>query len=328
MPSRLTTLIPLAVAAGSLAIAGCGGGSDLPGEDVPLNAAPSESDFPSTDGRTIDQILADAGVADDNVILPAGQVFRTGENRFGFGVFDLSQKPITDADVALYAAPASGGPAEGPYPARVESLETRSAFTAQTTANDPDSAKVVYVADVDFNQNGPWNVVGLVKNGTSYTASRVPSVKVNAYSKIPQVGDPAPSTHTPTVDDVSDVAQIDTRQPPDDMHQDDLADVLGKEPVVLVFATPALCQSRVCGPVVDVAEQVKADHEGEDIAFIHNEVYNDNDPNKGIQPQLLAYGLRTEPWTFVIDKNGKISSEFEGAVSVNELNDAVDKVLG
>ena len=43
------------------------------------------------------------------------------------------------------------------------------------------------------------------------------------------------------------------------MHDVDFADVVGKKPTVLLFATPALCQSRVCGPVVDVAEQVKRD---------------------------------------------------------------------
>jgi hypothetical protein len=65
-----------------------------------------------------------------------------------------------------------------------------------------------------------------------------------------------------------DVASIDTRVPPSSMHDADFAAVVGKEPVVLVFATPQLCQSRVCGPVVDIAEQVKSDHEGE-AEFIH-----------------------------------------------------------
>ena len=82
------------------------------------------------------------------------------------------------------------------------------------------------------------------------------------------------------------------------MHDVDFADVLGKKPVVLLFATPALCQSRVCGPVVDVAEQVKRDRP-DDAAFIHMEIYNDNDPNKGLRPQLAAFNLPTEPWLFV-----------------------------
>ena len=82
------------------------------------------------------------------------------------------------------------------------------------------------------------------------------------------------------------------------MHDDDLAEVLGKKPVVLLFATPALCQSRVCGPVVDIAEQVKRDR-GDEAAFIHMEIYNDNPANEGLRPQVQAYGLPTEPWLFV-----------------------------
>ena len=37
------------------------------------------------------------------------------------------------------------------------------------------------------------------------------------------------------------------------MHAKSFADVVGRKPVALLFATPQLCQSRVCGPVVDVA---------------------------------------------------------------------------
>ena len=45
-----------------------------------------------------------------------------------------------------------------------------------------------------------------------------------------------------------------------DQHDADFADVIGKKPVVLAVRDAALCQSRVCGPVVDIAEQVKADY--------------------------------------------------------------------
>ena len=91
------------------------------------------------------------------------------------------------------------------------------------------------------------------------------------------------------------------------MHTVDFADVLGKEPVVLLFATPALCQSRVCGPVVDVAEQVE--HEaGDGVDFIHMEVFNNNNASDGYRPQLRAFGLRTEPWLFVIDRKGIVAA--------------------
>jgi hypothetical protein len=74
-----------------------------------------------------------------------------------------------------------------------------------------------------------------------------------------------------------------------------------------------------------VAEQVKSETKG-DVVFIHNEIYNENNPNKGLRPQLGAYGLETEPWIFVIDRSGKVVRRFEGALSVDELKQAVAKV--
>jgi hypothetical protein len=106
------------------------------------------------------------------------------------------------------------------------------------------------------------------------------------------------------------------------MHADNFADVLGKRPILLLFATPALCQSRVCGPVVDIAEEVKGDHKS-DTAFIHMEIYNDNELEKGFRPQVAAYKLPTEPWAFAIDRKGKVAARIEGAYSEHELNEAI-----
>ena len=91
------------------------------------------------------------------------------------------------------------------------------------------------------------------------------------------------------------------------MHTDDFANVVGKKPVVLLFATPALCQSRVCGPVTDIAEQVKQEF-GDRVAFIHQEIYNNNNINDGPRPQMRAFHLTTEPWAYVIDRSGKVST--------------------
>ena len=131
--------------------------------------------------------------------------------------------------------------------------------------------------------------------------------------------------HTPTITDVGgDYSAIDTRQPPSkELHNVDFADVVGKKPIVLLFATPLLCQSRVCGPVVDITDQVR-DERPDAAAFIHMEVYKDNTVDKGFRPQLLAYGLRSEPWLFTIDKQGKVAARLEGAFSARELNAAID----
>jgi hypothetical protein len=58
------------------------------------------------------------------------------------------------------------------------------------------------------------------------------------------------------------------------------------------------------------------------------EIYNDNDPSKGVRPQVRAFHLPSEPWLFVIDRKGVIRSEIEGAFNVAELTRAVKGVTG
>jgi len=52
---------------------------------------------------------------------------------------------------------------------------------------------------------------------------------------------------------------------------------------------------------------------GNRITFIHEEVYVNNQPSKGLRPQLKAFHLRTEPWLFTINRRGIITARLEGA---------------
>ena len=307
----------------ALALSACGSDDS---EEETAAPAPSASDFPAPNGRSTEELYASATPTDDIVVSPTGQLFTEGKNRFGFGVFTAGREQITDAEVAIYAGPANG-PAEGPFPARVEDLATEPEFTAQTTSGDPDAAKAVYVSDLELDRPGEWRLVGLVREGDTYQSVRIPSIVVDEEPKVPLVGDRAPTTSTPTADEVGDLDEIDTRDPHDTMHEADFADVLGEKPVVLLFATPLLCQSRVCGPVVDAAEQVKYEY-GDEVELIHMEVFEDNEIEKGVRPQVADFNLQTEPWLYVIDRDGTVSSAIEGAFSVSELEQAVEKVAG
>jgi hypothetical protein len=154
----------------------------------------------------------------------------------------------------------------------------------------------------------------------------LPSVIVGEFHRVPQPGQKAPLIHTPTPADVGgDLSQITTRIPPDTQNKVDYADALGKEPIILLFATPQFCQSRVCGPVVDVAEQVKQEY-GDKAAFIHMEIYNENNPGKGFRPQVRAFRLPTEPWLFAIGRDGIVKEVIEGAFGVDELTRVVKEV--
>ncbi len=123
-----------------------------------------------------------------------------------------------------------------------------------------------------------------------------------------------------------DVAKIDTRRPPGTMHDASFADVLGKRPTVLLFATPQLCASRVCGPVVDIAEQLKATY-GDRVQFIHQEVYVDNEVEKGLRPPLKAFNLPTEPWLFAVNAKGEITTRLEGSFGFNAMELAIKSAL-
>jgi hypothetical protein len=263
------------------------------------------------------------------VLAPSVSILHKGINRFGFGLFDAARKQITGAEVAIYTARNDGSGVRGPYVARAESMTVKPQFESQTTAQDPNAAKSVYVADVPFKRTGKQAVIAIAKLDGRLLVTNGYGVNVTRPGKPepPDVGDRAIKVHTQTLTDVGgDAAALDTRRPEaTDLLQNDLADVLGKQPVVITFATPQLCQSRVCGPTVDIVEQVKATAP-KNVAFIHQEVYNDNQINKGLRPQLVAWRLQTEPWTFVIDRTGKISTRFEGGFSVGELQRAVAKV--
>jgi hypothetical protein len=323
--SRKTIAAVAALCAVAL-VAGCGGSDN--GTGSRSKPALPATDFPAPHGQSLQQVLLSASKGQQGpVVSPAAAMFYVGTNRFPFGVFTAGRDQITDAQVAIYAAPGKGvnGPAIGPFPARIEDLTTKPAFRAKTTADDPSAAQVAYVSDIPLDKRGPWAFGALIKTGDSYQYSLLPTPHPVGQYPPPQVGQTAPIIHTPTVGEVSDISQIDTRVPADDMHNDDLADVIGKKPVVLLFATPALCQSRVCGPVTDEAEQVKQEF-GDRVAFIHQEVYNNNQINDGVRPQLRAYKLQTEPWLFVIDRSGQVSSVLQGPFSVQELEAAVQKV--
>jgi hypothetical protein len=326
---RSLALIAAALLACALLVA-CGGDDDQSESRPPPVAKPE--DFPSAEGKSLAELRAELGNGGP-VLAPSVSQLTTGENRFGFGLFDRSRAQIANAPAAVYVAPARGGEARGPFPARYESLEVSPQYQSRQTSTDPDAARSVYVADIPFEKPGTYDLLGIARlDGRLVAAtSAAPGLTVvkAADDPIPGIGDPAPRIHTPTEADVGgDVASIDTRLPPSTMHNADFAEVVGKKPVVLIFATPALCQSRVCGPVVDIAEEVKAGMEGEDVEFIHMEVFRDNQIAKGLRPQLVEYNLQTEPWVFTVDPKGKVAARFEGAFSSRELEEGIKKARG
>ena len=109
------------------------------------------------------------------------------------------------------------------------------------------------------------------------------------------------------------------------MHGDFSQDV-GKKPVALLFATPQLCQSRVCGPGGRRRAPAAREY-GDQVDFIHQEVYADNDPNKGLRQPLQEFNLQTEPWLFVVGKDGRVTARLEGSFGLDAFEQALKTAL-
>ena len=322
------------------ALAGCGGGSgggdgdalkNVPDEGglrakVEAAAAPAAADFPAVDGRSLQEV-ADSMTGGPEVGL-ASQRFTTGRNRLAFGVID-AQGSFVYGKTAVYVAPSPEAKARGPYPAPADVLVTDPPFRSRQAASETDLFAAVYAADVPLPKKGPWSVLVTTQSGGGLVAAPTQiDVRTPAQDKIPDVGEPAPETETDTVASArGDEEAIDTRLPPaPELHQTSFSEVVGKKPVALLFATPQLCQSRVCGPVTDIALQLKQKY-GDRVDFIPQEVYVDNDPNKGLRPPLKAFNLESEPWLFVVGRDGEVTSRMEGSFGVKAFEQAISTAL-
>jgi hypothetical protein len=330
----------MALLAACALLAGCGGGSgdgdgdalrNVPQkgglrEKVGAAAAPAKADFPAVDGRSLQEV-ANSMTGGPEVGL-ASQTFTTGRNRLAFGVID-AEGNFVYGQTAVNDAPTPDAKARGPYPAPADLLVTDPPFRSRQAAAETDLFAAVYESEVPLPKTGAWSVLVATQSGGGMMAAPT-QIKVQspAQDDIPAVGEAPPKTETDTLASAKgDEEAIDTRLPPaPELHQTSFADVVGKKPVALLFSTPQLCQSRVCGPVTDIALQLKQEY-GDRMDFIHQEVYVANDPNKGLRPPLKAFKLRSEPWLFVVGRDGRVTARLEGSFGVKAFERAINTAL-
>ena len=333
-----TRALAACVIATALLIGGCGGDDD--DKPRPPQAASSAtlraelkgatdskaSDFPAPAGRTLQQVADALDVTGPQVGL-AGSVYTVGENRLAFGVVD-PKSGFVYGKTAVYVANSPGAAARGPFPAPADLLVTDPAFRSQTAAGEDDPFAAIYEAQVPLTRPGKASILVVTHvDGKLAGAGTQIDVVTPGRDRIPQVGERPPKIDTDTVKSANgDIASIETRLPPDDMHEVNFADVIGKKPVALLIATPALCASRVCGPVVDIAAQLKSSY-GDRVEFIHQEVYVDNDVDKGLREPLRRLNLRTEPWLFVFDRSGRVTARLEGSFGFTAFERALNSAL-
>jgi hypothetical protein len=198
----------------------------------------------------------------------------------------------------------------------------------------------VYVFDADFPTAGLWGAEFRTAVGDAAPESIRLAFEVQPESTVVAVGDPAPSVDTPTLADVGgDVTKISTDdEPVEAFYETSIADALAAgKPFVVVFATPKFCRTEQCGPTLDRVKPIAAAHP--DVTFINVEPYQLEPVDGQLQPVLSgdppdltaapatdAWHLVSEPWVFVVDGDGIVTSSLMLIFSDEELEAAVAAV--
>ena len=247
-----------------------------------------------------------------------------GSNRVVFGVLDADTGPVRDADVVVstFFLPPTGGQ-EGP----VETVDA--VFRAW-----PVTPRGVFTAELSFDRPGEWGIGAVVVDSDGAERKASARVRVKDASATPALGTAAPRSVSKTLADVDGFEQITTDFEPDaDFYGMTIAEALDVgNPLLLVFSTPAYCQTATCGPQLGVVKELKAEY-ADRVNFIHIEVYDNPHEIEGdlsravISPTADEWGLPSEPWTFVVDGEGVIRAKFEAFTTREELEGALSGVL-
>jgi len=269
---------------------------------------------------TLEELWREPG---DDVAVVAGTAnHEPGTVRVSFLVVDAEGSVVTLPTARVWVAEGLDAPPFLESSAKLERIGVPGGEEAD--------ASHIYVAHLRLPRPGTYWLLAEPEGGPAKVQA-LGNVIVAEEDPEPDVGDPAIASETPTLASTGgDFSKLTTRTPPDEaLLRYSVAESLrAKTPFVVTFSTPKFCSSRTCGPVVDVVEEVARRFEGSDVRFIHVEVYEDNDPAKGYNEWLQEWKLDTEPWTFLVGRDGKIVDRYEGVVSVNELEQAVREKLG
>ena len=263
---------------------------------------------------TIGEMLKAPG---SNVALTMGAgSFVPGSVRFPFMVITNNARPVERPTARVWVA---SGKDRKPFATTMARLEP----IGISGRSEPAAGGVteIYVTRFPIPRPGRY---WLIAQPDGRRIKGVGVFDVHARLPVPALGAKAPASRTPTLADAP-AAKITTARPPDRalLRYSVAASLAAHKPFVVTFATPKYCTSRVCGPIVDVVDAVRRRFASSGIRFIHVEVYTDDNPTKGYNRWMRQWGLTTEPWTFLVGRDGRIKAEFEGSVSADELASAV-----
>jgi len=192
------------------------------------------------------------------------------------------------------------------------------------------ASKGIWVSPAAFPETGGWGAqVTLEAPNDTPKVARM-NFEVRPKFSAPGYDDPAPRSTSPADRDVNgDTAHICSNVPPCKLHALTIAEALdaGQKPLVVLFATPALCTSATCAPELEAVQQLHATY-AEQANFIHVEIYQYPFDALKVAKTVDEWHLPSDPWTFIVDKKGVVRDRFEAAAPLEELEPSLKAVLG
>lgn len=288
---------------------------------VMITALAACSESPGTTATWTGRPVAsptEAGEASGLTIVLATTDLAVGQNRVAFAVLDDGGVLEPDEAYATFSP---------------ESGEAMTDNGVQATYRQWPGSRGLFTVQAEFDAPGVWQLeVDATLDGTA--ASGSVRFQVNPESSSTPVGAAAPASRNKTLGDVARIEELTTDPAPDEgLYAMTIAEALeAGKPLVVTFATPAFCKTATCGPQVDVLKDLRARY-AEQISFVHIEVFDNpvemgGDLTKGrLSPVVDEWGLKTEPFTFVVDSSGRVAAKFEAFASAEELVEVIEKTL-
>lgn len=190
-----------------------------------------------------------------------------------------------------------------------------------------------WVVSPDIPAAGFWGLGALITLADGSTTSAEFTIEVQQENSAPAIGSQPPATQNRTIESEPDLNKLSSiklldpeREANPAFYQITVADAMqtGK-PTVVVFSTPAFCTSQICAPVLESVETVY-NEVGDAVNFIHLEIFDDFD-ELSVAPEVDEWGLSSEPWTFVLDSDGKVAARLGGPLAPRELLEALTPLL-
>ncbi len=198
----------------------------------------------------------------------------------------------------------------------------------------PYGTRGIHVTELTFDEAGMWGVEVSVPQPDGSVATIEVLMEVHEETMSVDLGEVPPLADSRTLSDVEDVSDLTTGSQRDEtLYQISLGDAIQNgKPTVVVFASPAFCTNAVCGPQVEVLSNLSATY-GDAADFVHVDLFTNPKEIQGDltrakkTPLLEEWGLVSQEWTFVMDRDGVVVGRFENFVPQLELEPSLESVL-